>query len=299
MSNYTQTTFFTPKDSLPVSSPAKTIFGAAYDVEFGNISTAIASKPDATTVASFLNVNVTGSAVPTNGIYLPGTNILGFTTAGNQVGTVDATGHWTINTPASGTSAAFTVNGLNGASTFAMLVQAGAGAGGANGLAINAGTNQSDFAFTIANQAASTATLHVLGSSNYASPSGSQITGHITRTDDDSIPSLWEMGYMDLPSRVISSSGSLRLADRGKFIYLNGASIALNIPANSAVAFPIGTTITIYSAGNSGCTITITTDTLEWLPSGLTSTRSISSTGLATIMKTDANHWVITGVGLT
>lgn len=47
MSNYVQTTFFTPKDSLPPSNPAKTIFGAAYDVELGNISTAIASKFDA------------------------------------------------------------------------------------------------------------------------------------------------------------------------------------------------------------------------------------------------------------
>lgn len=48
MSNYSQTTFFTPKDTLPSGNPAKTIFGAAYDVEFGNISVAIASKLDAT-----------------------------------------------------------------------------------------------------------------------------------------------------------------------------------------------------------------------------------------------------------
>jgi hypothetical protein len=46
MSNYSQTTFFTPKDSLPSGNPAKVIDGAAYDVEFGNISTAIASKFD-------------------------------------------------------------------------------------------------------------------------------------------------------------------------------------------------------------------------------------------------------------
>jgi hypothetical protein len=52
MSNYVQTTFFTPKDSLPPSNPAKTIFGAAYDVEFGNISTAIGSKLDASSIAA-------------------------------------------------------------------------------------------------------------------------------------------------------------------------------------------------------------------------------------------------------
>ena len=46
MSNYTQTTFFTPKDTLPVGNPAKTIFGAAFDTEFGNIVAAVNSKQD-------------------------------------------------------------------------------------------------------------------------------------------------------------------------------------------------------------------------------------------------------------
>lgn len=110
MSNYTQVTFFTPKDSLPTNSPQKTIFGAAYDVEFGNISTAIASKPDNLTTASFLNVNVTGNIIPQNGWYLPATNTLGVATNSTQRGTINATGVWVINAPSSGT--ALTVNGV-------------------------------------------------------------------------------------------------------------------------------------------------------------------------------------------
>jgi hypothetical protein len=54
MSNYSQTTFFTPKDSLPAGNPSKTIFGAAYDVEFGNISTAIATKYDSSSAVGVL-----------------------------------------------------------------------------------------------------------------------------------------------------------------------------------------------------------------------------------------------------
>lgn len=46
MSGYVQTTFFGPKDALPTTDPNKTIFGAAYDIEFGNIATAINSKLD-------------------------------------------------------------------------------------------------------------------------------------------------------------------------------------------------------------------------------------------------------------
>lgn len=65
MSSYVQTTFFTPKDTLPTTNPAKTIFGAAYDVEFGNIAAAIASKYDNTTSApSLLSLTV---GTPTGG----------------------------------------------------------------------------------------------------------------------------------------------------------------------------------------------------------------------------------------
>jgi 2-phospho-L-lactate guanylyltransferase (CobY/MobA/RfbA family) len=50
MSNYSQTTNFTAKDSLPSGTPAKIIRGADFDVEFGNISTAIATKADTSTL---------------------------------------------------------------------------------------------------------------------------------------------------------------------------------------------------------------------------------------------------------
>lgn len=46
MSNYTQVTAFTPKDSLASGNPAKVVKGADFDVEFGAISVAIASKTD-------------------------------------------------------------------------------------------------------------------------------------------------------------------------------------------------------------------------------------------------------------
>jgi hypothetical protein len=60
-----QTTFFTPKDTLPTTNPAKTIFGAAYDVEFGNIASAIQSKYDNTTTApSLLSLTI---GTPTGG----------------------------------------------------------------------------------------------------------------------------------------------------------------------------------------------------------------------------------------
>lgn len=127
MSNYSQTTLFGPKDSLLSGNPAKLIVGAAYDVEFGNIATAIATKPDNLTTSSFLNVNVTGNTIPVNGIYLPATNTLGFASNTTQRATVNSAGAWVINAPTAGT--ALTVSGVSGANTISangfVVAQAG------------------------------------------------------------------------------------------------------------------------------------------------------------------------------
>lgn len=62
MSNYTQTTFFAPKDALLSGNPLKVIYGAAYDVEFGNLATAIATKQDQSAAASFTTLSVSGAS---------------------------------------------------------------------------------------------------------------------------------------------------------------------------------------------------------------------------------------------
>ena len=41
MANYTKTTNFTAKDALTSGDPAKVIKGAEFDVEFNNLSTAL------------------------------------------------------------------------------------------------------------------------------------------------------------------------------------------------------------------------------------------------------------------
>jgi hypothetical protein len=46
MSNYTKTTNFTAKDSLPSGDSGKVIRGSEFDTEFNAISTAVATKAD-------------------------------------------------------------------------------------------------------------------------------------------------------------------------------------------------------------------------------------------------------------
>lgn len=67
---------------------------------------------------SLASVNVTGSTIPANGIYLPSANTLGLSSAGAQRATVSSTGNWTVNAPSSGTSVV--INGLSGSAPLAL-----------------------------------------------------------------------------------------------------------------------------------------------------------------------------------
>lgn len=124
MSNYSQSTFFTPKDTLPTTDPAKTILGAQFDVEFANISTAITTKYQSGDFATFGNVNVNAAAIPNVGIYRPVANSLGFAyNGGVQGGAISATGNWTLNAPTAGSC--LTINGFSGSSALVINVAAG------------------------------------------------------------------------------------------------------------------------------------------------------------------------------
>jgi len=66
MSNYTKTTNFTAKDSLPTGNTAKIIRGVDFDGEFDAIQTAVATKSDSnnptfTGTVTAATVNVTGT----------------------------------------------------------------------------------------------------------------------------------------------------------------------------------------------------------------------------------------------
>ncbi len=89
------------------------------------------------------------------------------------------------------------------------------------------------------------------------------------------------------------------LADRGKSILMNGTSLTLTIPANSAVAFPVGTVVIIVNLNVSALSIGITTDTLTLANSTTTGTRTLAQNGLATCVKIGSTSWLISGAGLS
>jgi hypothetical protein len=308
MSNYSQTTFFTPKDSLPSGNPNKLIVGAQFDTEFGNIATAIATKYDSTTIGSspiaFANgtaalpgVTFSGGSNNNTGLYLAAANSLGFSANGVSAGTISSTGLWNIPVPSaqpSATNGTTTANGIAGGYAGALLGSTTSGQ--SFGLYVQAGSTTADIAARIANSTDTQDYLRVQGN------------GEIfidTPTAASNPPSgTFQAGYLDSPQNLITSGNyTLALTDRGKSIAKgSGGATTWTIPANASVPFPVGTTILLAVGPGSGAvTLNITSDTLYWLPSGSTGSRSLGATTdcIATLYKYSSTVWYLTGVGIT
>jgi hypothetical protein len=96
---------------------------------------------------------------------------------------------------------------------------------------------------------------------------------------------------------------TLVLGDAGTAILhpaLDTTARTYTIPANSSVAYPIGTTITIINQNGAGViTIAITTDTMRLAGAGTTGSRTLAANGVATVIKITSTEWIISGTGLT
>lgn len=106
-----------------------------------------------------------------------------------------------------------------------------------------------------------------------------------------------------IPQNSKSADYTLVLADAGGHIYHPSADTTARvwtIPANSSVAYPIGTALTFVNDTSGGViTIAITTDTLVLAGAGTTGSRTLAANGIATAIKMTSTRWQINGTGLT
>ena len=111
------------------------------------------------------------------------------------------------------------------------------------------------------------------------------------------------VGFRSIPQNSQSAAYTLVLADSGKHIFHPSADTTartFTIPANSSVAYPIGTAITFINQNGAGVvTIAITTDTMRLSPAGTTGSRTLAANGSATCIKVTSTEWLISGSGLT
>jgi hypothetical protein len=108
------------------------------------------------------------------------------------------------------------------------------------------------------------------------------------------------VGFLNIPQNAQTGSYTLVLADAGKHIYRgSGTAATWTIPANSSVAYPIGTALTFINYSSTSVSIAITSDTMRLSSAGTTGTRTLAQYGSATAIKVDSTNWIISGSGLT
>lgn len=113
----------------------------------------------------------------------------------------------------------------------------------------------------------------------------------------------YELGWKVIPQNSQSAAYTLVLADSGKHILHPSADTTartFTIPANSSVAYPVGTAVTIINQNAAGViTIAITTDTMRLAGAGTTGSRTLAANGVATAIKITSTEWIISGTNLT
>jgi hypothetical protein len=131
-------------------------------------------------------------------------------------------------------------------------------------------------------------------------------TAPIVGVDDGGI-TLVKLGS-DVPITALiqnskSAAYELVLTDAGKHILHPSADTTariLTIPANAAVAFPVGSCVTIINQNGAGVlTLTITSDTMRLAGAGTTGNRTLAANGIATLIKLTTTEWIVSGAGLT
>jgi len=223
-------------------------------------------------------------------------------------GTVTTSGSLTLGGALSGVSLTSQVTGT--------LPAANGGTGVANNAAMTV-TGSGNFAYTRTLTAATNVTFPTTGT--LATLAGSETFTNKTLTSPTlTTPALGtpssgtlssctvdgtnSVGFLNIPQNSQSTAYTLVLADAGKHIFhpSTDANVrTFTIPANSSVAYPIGTAITFINMTSNVVTIAITTDTMYLSSAGTTGSRSLAQYGSATAIKMTSTTWLISGSGLT
>jgi hypothetical protein len=137
---------------------------------------------------------------------------------------------------------------------------------------------------------------------DYLAPSGALGTPSSGTLSSCTVDGTDAVGFRNVPVNSQSAAYTAVLADSGKVIFHPSGDAnarTFTIPANSSVAYPIGTAITFINMTSQVVTIAITTDTMYLSAAGTTGSRSLAQYGSATAIKMTSTTWLISGSGLT
>jgi hypothetical protein len=138
------------------------------------------------------------------------------------------------------------------------------------------------------------------GLTNYSNVNvASYLAGNITVGNISGKTNGFTLGYLEMP-QVASGNVTLALTDSGKHFYNTTASPqTITIPSFANVAFGNGTVISIANQSTSNISVALQLNVILYLAGNVTSAaRTITSYGVATLLKVNTNTWFINGSGV-
>jgi hypothetical protein len=219
------------------------------------------------------------------------------TGASAVVGSIQTNGNWNIGSTTTDPSVRLQVEGA--ASTIAVKIKQGATAG--TGLQV---IDSTDASYINLQPGTTTSYITYTHNLSFYSSGADRVTistGGVLNASSD--VQIGGVSVRTIPQVSQSADYTLVLGDAGKHILHPSADTTartFTIPANSSVAYPIGTAITFVNQNAAGSlSIAITTDTMRLAGTGTTGTRTLAANGVATALKITSTEWIISGTGLT
>jgi hypothetical protein len=127
----------------------------------------------------------------------------------------------------------------------------------------------------------------------------SYLAGNVTVGNIAGRTNGFTVGYLEMP-QVAAANVTLALSDSGKHFYdTSTAPITVTIPNNANVAFPTGTVITLVNHSTGNLIVGRENAVSLYLGGNATSAgRTITTFGVATLLKVNTNDWFINGTGV-
>jgi hypothetical protein len=308
MSDYTQLTFFAPKDALASGNPSKLIKGAEVDPELNAISVAIASKFDVVDVAS----DAEAAALTSDIKIITPDKLLSALTGGTFTAAVGLVNNLTAEASLDQAADYLLVYDasagvLRKATPAAIATAVGSGPTSrqvATGAGLSGGGDLSGDRTLILDTASTRNTDHagVSISAGTGLSGGGTIEASRTLSVDRTGTDTNQVGYLDLPPNFQPNNYTLVMTDRGKAVTHNsggGGGHTFTIPSNASVPFPLMTAITIVNDDPNPITIAITSDTLQLAGTSSTGSRTLAAKSFCTLLKVSATGWYIAGPGVS
>jgi hypothetical protein len=108
----------------------------------------------------------------------------------------------------------------------------------------------------------------------------------------------FEIGYRNMP-QVSSGNVTLALGNEGKHYYsTSSAPTTITVPTNANVAFALGTVITVVNQGTGNISVAKGSATLYLGGNATSASRTITTYGVATLLKVATDTWFINGTGV-